>query len=161
MDNSCKQLFFCLDLYLSITCSIYNSPEPKTWFHILLTCKQQHIHALQTTRHNKAVAEFRKLIISSSNSRCYIFMNACTFNSNPQENIVPSWILPCTCQNQRCQCNARFKLDILCIRGIPYQHNPPLHPSPNIIIQYIEFTYRNDQFSTDKIASNQLSTNQF
>jgi hypothetical protein len=134
MGNAHKQLFFGTDLYPSITCSIHNSLEPDTWFHVLLTCKQQHIHALRTTRHNKAVVELRKLIISSSNSRCYILMNASTFNANPLENIVPPWLLPYTCQHQRCQCNARFKPDILCIRGIPYQHNPLLHPSPNIII---------------------------
>ena len=27
----------------------------RTWLHVLLKCKQQHIHALVTNRHNKAV----------------------------------------------------------------------------------------------------------
>jgi hypothetical protein len=92
-------------------------------------------------------------MISSTISRCYILMNAGTFNTNPPENTVPPWLLPCICNHQRCQCNARFKPNILCVRGIPYQQNPPLHPNPNIIIQFIEFTYCNDRFSTEKVAS--------
>src|ERR1700738_2827993 len=80
-----------------------------TWLHVLLKCKQHHIHALRTKRHNKAVWELRKLIVSSKKSRCYILMNVGTFNNDPPENTVPSWILPCVCGQQRCHCNARFK----------------------------------------------------
>ena len=43
-------------------------------------------------------------------------MNARTFNNNPQENTVPTWLLPCTCGQHKCHCNARFKPDVLCIR---------------------------------------------
>ena len=63
------------------------------------------------------------------------------------------WLLPYICNHQRCQCNARFKLDILCVCGIPYQQNPPLHPNPNITIQFIKFMYCNYRFSTEKVAS--------
>ena len=38
---------------------------------------------LRTKRHNKAVWEIRKLILSSNKSRCYTLMNAGTFNNNP------------------------------------------------------------------------------
>lgn len=61
-------------------------------------------------------------------------MNMGKFNDNPPKNTVSTWLLPCTCQNRRCHCNARFKLDIPCVHGIPYQHNPPEHPIPNLII---------------------------
>jgi hypothetical protein len=59
-------------------------------------------------------------------SSYYIILNARTFNNNPQENTVPPWLLPCTCDNQRCYCNAQLKPDILCVIGHPYQRHPPL-----------------------------------
>jgi hypothetical protein len=80
-------------------------------------------------------------------------MNGGTFNTNPPKNIVPPWLLPCTYIYQRYQCYARFKPDILCVQGIPYQENPPLHPTPNITIQYVEFTYCNNKFSVEKVDS--------
>jgi hypothetical protein len=90
MGNAKKQLFFGIERFPSTTCSICNSPDADTWLHVLLKCNQHHIHALRTKRHNKAVWELRKLLLSSHKSRCYILMNAETFNNNPQENIVPT-----------------------------------------------------------------------
>jgi hypothetical protein len=55
MGHARKQLFFGRTAYPSITCPICNSPDADTWLHVLLKCKQQHIHALITTRHNKVV----------------------------------------------------------------------------------------------------------
>jgi ribonuclease HI len=55
MGNARKQLFFGIERYPSITCPICNSTDPDTWFHVLLKCQQQHIHALIVKRHNKAV----------------------------------------------------------------------------------------------------------
>ena len=73
------------------------------------------------------------------------------FNNNPQENTVPTWLLPCTCRQRRCHCNARFKLDLLCIKGHPHQNTPPPHPTYNLTVQFIEFTYTNDRFPQDTI----------
>ena len=129
-----------------------NSRKPNTWLHILLNCKQSHIYALQIKRHNKAIWALRKLIVSSKHSRCYIFMNARTFNDNPLENMVPPWLLLSTCGLQRCHCNARFKPDIICIKGLPYQANPQTIPENNLKIQFIEFTYCNDRFSPETIT---------
>ena len=72
-------------------------------------------------------------------------MNAGTFNNNPPVNTVPSWLLPCVCGLQRCNCNARFKPDILCVKGLPYQPSPPTEPNDTLTIQFIEFTYCNDR----------------
>ena len=116
MGNARKQLFFGREAYPSITCSICNSLEPNTWLDVLLNCKQSHIYALQIKRHNKVVWTLRKLIVSSKHSRCYILMNAGTFNDNPPEYMVSLWKLPCTCSLQRCHCNARFKPDIICVK---------------------------------------------
>jgi len=90
MGHVRKQIFFGRQRYPSITCSICNSYEPDTWLHVLLTCRQQHIHSLHVKKHNKAVWEIRKLLISSEKSRCYTLMNVGTFNNNPQENTVPN-----------------------------------------------------------------------
>jgi hypothetical protein len=78
-------------------------------------------------------------------------MNAGTFNNNPQENTVPTWLLPCTCAQQRCHCNARFKHDLMCIKELPHQSTPPPHPINNLTVQFIEFTYTNDRFSQETI----------
>ena len=146
MDNARKQLFFGREAYLSIPCSICNSLEPDTWLHVLLKCRQSHIHALRIKRHNKVVRALRKLIVSSKHSKCYILMNAGTFNDNSTENTVPPWLLPYTCGLQRCHYNARFKSDITCIKGLPYQENLPNNPKNNLKILFIEFAYCNDRF---------------
>ena len=152
MDNARKQLFFSRETYSSITCSICYSLEPDMWFHILLNCRQSHIHALRTKRHNKGVWTLRKLIVSSKHPRYYILMNAGIFNDNPLENTVRPWLLPCTCSLQRCHCNARFKLDNICVKGLPYQTNPPTILENNLKIQFIKFTYCNDRFSSKTIT---------
>jgi hypothetical protein len=80
-------------------------------------------------------------------------MNAGKTDEQPQENTVPHWLLPCTCNNQtqRCQCNAKLRPDILCIRNHPYNAEPPNQPNPTLTVQFIEFTYCNDRYSLDKI----------
>ena len=89
MGHAKKQLLFGRTAYPSHTCPICNSLEAYTWLHVLLKCKQQHIHALITNRHNKAVWEIRKLLISNKITRHYTLMNACIYNDSPQENTVP------------------------------------------------------------------------
>jgi hypothetical protein len=76
-------------------------------------------------------------------------MNANTYNGLPQDNTIPTWLLPCTCGTQRCHCNAIFKPYILCIIGHPYNYPPPEAPTPKITIQFIEFTYCNDIFTAE------------
>jgi hypothetical protein len=90
---------------------------------------------------------------SSEKSRCYILMNVGTLKNNPQENTVPNWLLPCTCGTQRCHSNARFRPDILCVKGLPYQNEPPTNIDQNLIIQFIEFTYCNDRFSPETLEA--------
>ena len=145
-----KQLFFGREAFPSRTCPICNSTYVDAWLHVLLKCKQQHIHALITKIHNKAIWEMRKLIVSTRISRHYILMNAWTHNELSQENMVPPWSLPCTCDTQRCHCNARLKPNLLCIIGHPY--NTPLEtPTPDITIQFIEFTYCNGRFAYETL----------
>ena len=126
MGHAWKRLFFGGEAYPLKTCLVCNSSYAYTWLHVLLKCKQQHIHALTTKRHNKVVWELCKLIIS----RHYTLLNECTHNGLPQENTIPTWLLPCTCGAQRCHCNVMFKLDILCVIGHMYNHPPPEAPTP-------------------------------
>ena len=78
-------------------------------------------------------------------------MNTSTFNNNPLKNTVPLWLLSCSCNTQRCYCNARYKPDILYVTGFAYKSQPPNEPNPNLQIQFIEFTYLNGGFSIETI----------
>src|SRR4028119_2090007 len=80
-------------------------------------------------------------------------MNAGIFYDKPQENTVPSWLLPCTCNTQKCHCNARLKPDILCIQGLEHNNHPPDTPTQDITIQFVEFTYCNDRCSPETIET--------
>ena len=55
MGDAKKQLFFGIEADSSKTCPTCNSSYADTWLHVLLNCKQQHIHALLIKRHNKVV----------------------------------------------------------------------------------------------------------
>jgi hypothetical protein len=101
---------------------------------------KSHIHKLHINRHNKAVQEIRKFLISNIQSRCYILMNAGKTDEQPQENTVPHWLLPCTYinQSQRCQCNVKLRPDILCIHNHPYNAEPPNQPNSMLTVQFIE-----------------------
>ena len=151
MGNARKKLLFGIQIFPSKTCPKCNSPNINTWLHVLLKCNQHRIHAFRTKRHNKTIWEIRKLILSSLKSRCYILMNAGSFNNNPKKNTVPTGLLPCTCGSLRCHYNARLKPDILCIKRLPYQNTPPSTPTDHLTIQFIEFTYINDRFSQETI----------
>jgi hypothetical protein len=140
-----------MDRYPTITCSLCSTNEVDTWPHVLLKCPHPHLHALRIKRHNKAIWELRKLIISSPTSRCLTYMNAGYFNNNPPNNTVPHWLLPCTCSTQRCHCNSRLWPDILCVKGAPHLGNPPTYIDPSLTIQFIEFTYTNDRFPEDRV----------
>ena len=137
--------------FLKFLAQYVTLPDPNTWPHVLLHCQNRYIHGIIVKRYIEAVWEIRKLIISSNILRCFIRMGAGIFHDNPQENTIPSWLLPCTCSTQRCHCNARLKPDIVCVKGLPYEAPPPNHIDPNLTIQFIEFKYKNDRFSQEAI----------
>ena len=80
-------------------------------------------------------------------------MNASTFENNPPDNRIPPLLLMCTCKHQRCHYNAKFKLDILCTKGLPYKSESLTNHNDNFNVQFIEFTYYNDKFSLETIAA--------
>ena len=143
MDNTLKNLFL-VDRYSNPNYSICNSNEKDTWLYVLLKCTNPIIHGLIVQRHNKAVWKIRKLLLFNPTTCCYTIMNARKFLKAPRENSVPQWLLQCSYNTPRCQCNARFKPDILCIQSITHNGTPPLHSALHIKIQFIEFTYTND-----------------
>jgi hypothetical protein len=152
MENARKHLFWN-ELFPNINCSLCRMIQQDTWLHILLCYIEPHIHKPCINRHNKVVHEIRKLLISNSKSRCFILVNTGKFEGQPQENTVPNWLLPCSCNNQtqRCQCNAKLRPDILCIRNHPYNTDPPQESNHTLTVQFIEFTYCNNRYSPKKI----------
>ena len=135
MGNARKHLFWPLR-YPTITCSLCATNSIDTWPHVLLNCLQPHLHALHIKRHNKAVWELCKLLVSSPLSRSMTLMNAGYFNSNPPKNTVPTWLLPCTCSTSRCHCNSRLQPNLLYIQGLSYLSNPPDTINTSLTIQF-------------------------
>jgi hypothetical protein len=152
MGNARKHLFWS-EFFSNVNCSLCRMIQPDTWLHLLLCCTEPHIYKLRINRHNKAVQEIRKFLISNNKSQCCILMNVGKFDEQTHKNTVPNWLLPCICNNQtqRCQCNAKLKPDILCIRNHPYNTEPPTGSNPTLRVQFIEFTYCNDKYSPNKI----------
>ena len=64
------------------------------------------------------------IIFSSEKSRCYTLMNADTFNDNPQENIVPNWLLPCTCGTKDAIVTLDLDPTIFALKGYHIKMNP-------------------------------------
>jgi hypothetical protein len=126
MGNARKHLFWN-ELFPNMNCLLCRMIQLDTWLHILLCCTEPHIHKLHINSHNKAVHEIRKFIISNTKSRCCTLVNAGKFDGEPQENTVPNWLLPCSCNNQtqRCIYNSKLRRDIFCIRNHPYNTEPP------------------------------------
>ena len=151
MGNAIKHLFWPTR-FPNPNCTICPPQSIDNGTHILLNCTQHHLHAFRIQRHNKVVWEIKKLLLSHSTTRSFILMNADIFNTKfPLENTVPDWLLPYSSSSQVCQCNARFKPNILYIKGLPYQTLHPIDPNPKLTVQFIEFTYTNNRFFEERI----------
>jgi hypothetical protein len=133
MGNARKHLFWN-ELFPNINCLLCRMTQPDTWLLILLCYTEPHIHKLHIKRHNKAVHVIRKLLISNTKSRCFILINAGKPDGQIHENTVPNWLLPCSCnyQTQRCQCNAKLRPYILCIRNHFTMQNHHKNPTPHL-----------------------------
>lgn len=136
-----KQLTFDRERFPSITFFICNSTDANTWVHGILKCNHHHIHAIRIKNHNKAGWELWKLIFSTQKSRCYALIKAGSFSKISQENTKHQWLLPCTCEHQRCHYTARFKQDILYVKRLPYKNDPPSNIIDNLTIQFVYWVY--------------------
>jgi hypothetical protein len=85
-----KNIYSGTSYTLNINYSLYRMTQPDTWLHILLCCKKPHIHKLRINRHNKAIHEIHKLLISNTKSCCFILVNVGKSNGQAQENTVPN-----------------------------------------------------------------------
>ena len=95
----------------------------------------------------------KNLLVPFEQCRCHILMNASIFNNNPKETIVPPWLLPCLCRNQKCHYNLRFKPNLIYVKGLLYKSNLPIDLDNNSKIQFIEFSYYNYRFSPKIITT--------
>jgi hypothetical protein len=141
-----RKLIFYPTIFRNTNCTLCHTQSIDTWLHLLLACPKPNVHKLRIKRHNNAIWELHKFFLSNKTSRCLTLINVGRHNNKPQDNIVLAWLLPCTCLTKSYHCNARLKPDILLILNHLYDQPPPLHPAPNVIIQFIEFTYCNDRF---------------
>ena len=89
MGNARKHLFWS-ELFPNINYSLCRMTQPDTWLHILQCYTEPHIHKLRVNRHNKAVHEIQKLLISNTKARCFILINAGKSDGQTQENTVPN-----------------------------------------------------------------------
>ena len=82
MGNTMKQLYFGREAFPSITCPVWNSPNHDTWLHVLLKCKRHHY---MPSEPKDIIKQFviKKSYSAIKKSRCYILINACTFNNDP------------------------------------------------------------------------------
>jgi hypothetical protein len=80
-----------------------------------------------------------------------VLINKCREIPKPTTcNTVPTWLLPCH-YNNRCQCNARLRPDIICIKPLPHLSEQTPSINDEVTIQFIEFTYYHDRIFEDKI----------
>jgi ribonuclease HI len=134
-------------------CTMCNLRELDTCHHLLGRCTHPIIHGIRITRHNKVVWKLHTLFLKHRHSRYYMLMNAGKNNNQPPDNTVPLWLLPCQCGTRRCTCPARLKPDLLMVVGLLPTSPPPTHPTQNLTIQLIEFTYCPDKNPDNAIAN--------
>jgi len=101
------------------------------------------------------------MIMSNKTSRCFNLINTGRTIDKQQENTVPTWLLTCRCIDpaHNCNCGAKQRPDMLLILNHPHDSPPPNEPQPNLIIQFIEFTYCHDKFSPDIITQKETKYN--
>jgi hypothetical protein len=145
MGNHRKNIFWPLT-HQNPNCTLCRRNERDTWPHLLSTCEHPYLKGLRIARHNKAVHLITQTLQANKNTRFLTMANACHYNNRAQEQTVPDWLLQCACPHTPCHGLAKLKPDILCILGAPNHITPPISPSPNHTVQFIEFTYCHDRF---------------
>jgi hypothetical protein len=124
------------------------------WVYLFLYCSNQYLNKLCTNRHKTILHALLRLLKSHHTPQCYNITHTDSNNHTPLNNIVPSWLLLCTCYESMCTCFARLRPYILCVRGTLLDATPSFHPFPHIHIQYIESTYCNDCFYEEATTIN-------
>jgi hypothetical protein len=147
MGNHRKNIFWPLK-FQNPNCTLCHKNDRDTWPHLLSMCEHPYLKGLRIARHNKAVHLITQTLQANKHTRYYTLTNAGNHNNINQEQIVPKWLIECTCPQTRCQCQAKLRPYILCIKGVPNNTSTPLLPSHTHThtIQFIEFTYYHNRF---------------
>jgi hypothetical protein len=95
-----------------------------TWPYLLLACFDPYIHKLRMERHNNTIWELCELFLTNKTSGCLTLINARGQNNKSQDNIVPSWLLPCACTTKLLKCNIRAKSNIILVLHHPHNKAP-------------------------------------
>ena len=95
------------------------------WQHLLSTCTHPHIKDLYIAWHYKAVHQILTLQYNS-HTRCYTFVYAGNWHTQPQAITIPTWLIKCTCLPNTCTCMAQLRPDILCILRAPIDTHKPI-----------------------------------
>ena len=109
---------------------------------LIINMRTSILKRLRIARHNKVVHLITQTLQANKNTRFFTLTNA----SNLINQIVPEWLLKCTCPQRICQCHAKLRPDILCIIGAPNWTQTPISPSPKHTCQFIDSTYCYDRF---------------
>lgn len=111
--------------------------ENDTCLHLLSCCTNQHENNLYTNKRNKVVHTLAATLMAPPTTRCFTLINASKTNDHTLENLVLSWLLPCTCYLPRCKFPAKLRLDILSILGTIPTSKPPFTPRPDMKAQFL------------------------
>ena len=110
------------------------------------------LKGLQIARHNAITQQIANLLKSNSHTWHYTLTNANCNLERPQDHIIPSWLLPCTCLARLCQ-------DIMHIHGATQEQDGPFLHALNLAIQIIEYTFTHDKFIDQAIRTKQNKYN--
>ena len=158
MGNHGKNIFWPLT-HQTPKCILCHNNDIDTWPHLLLTCGNPYMKGLRIAWHNKAVHLITQTLQANKITRFFTLTNAGNLNNKPPDQTFPHWLLKSTCTQTTCQCQAKIRLDILCIIGAPKQTLPPISPSLALIVEFIEFLYCHDIFPNQALTHNHTKYN--
>ena len=128
MGNHRKNVFWPLK-FQNPNCTPCHKNDRDTWPHLLSICEHPYLKGLRKTRHNKVVHLITQTLQANKHTRYYTLTNVGNLNNINQEQIVPKWLIECTCPQTSCQCQAKSRPYILYILGAPNHTPTPLLPS--------------------------------
>ena len=123
-----KNIFWPLK-FPNPNCTLCPKNDMDIWPHLLSMCEHPYLKGLRIACHNNAVHLITQTLQTNKHTRYYTLTNACNLNNTNQQQVVPKWLLECTCPQTKCQCQVRLRPNILCILEAPNQTPTPLLPS--------------------------------
>ena len=125
MGQAIKQTFFGRQRFPTITCPICNSHDLDTWLHVLLTCRQQHIHSLHVKRHNKAIWEIKKLLISPKNPDATLSRMLAPLMTTPKKTLSRTGYYHAHVEPKDVNVTLNLDPTFFALKGYHIKMNPP------------------------------------